>query len=46
MYLDENFKFKVSTSSSLTTGSEDVSETAAHKSLFIRMNLTLVTHEA
>jgi len=46
MYSDENFKFKVLTSSSSTTGSKDVSETTAHKSLFIRMNLMLVAHEA
>jgi len=46
MYSDEDFKFKVLTSSSSTTGSEDVPETTAHKSLFIRMNLMLVAHEA
>ena len=32
MYSDENFKFKVLTSSSSTTDSEDVSETTAHMS--------------
>jgi len=46
MYSDENFKFKVSTSLSLTTGSEDVPETTAHRSLFIRTNLMLMVHEA
>jgi len=46
MYSDENFKFKVSTSSSSTTGSKDVPETTAHRSLFIRTNLMLVAHEA
>jgi len=46
MYLNENFKFKVLTSSSSTTGSKDVPETTAHRSLFIRMNLMLVAYEA
>jgi len=46
MYSDENFKFKVLTSSSSTTGLKDVSETTAYKSLFIRMNLTLMAYEA
>jgi len=46
MYSDENFKFKVLTSSSLTTGLKDVSETTAHRSLFIRTNLMLVAHKA
>jgi hypothetical protein len=46
IYSDEDFKFKVSTSSSLTTGLKDVPETTAHRSLFIRMNLMLVAHEA
>ncbi len=45
MYSDKNFKFKVLTSSSTATGSEDVFETTAHRSLFIRMNLTLVTYK-
>jgi len=46
MYSDEDLKFKVSTPSSSTTGLKDMPETTAHKSLFIRMNLTLVAHEA
>jgi len=46
MYSDENFKFKVLTPSSSTTGSKDVPETTAHRSLSIRMNLMLVAHEA
>jgi len=46
MYSDENFKFKVLTSSSSITGSKDVPETTAHRSLFIRMNLMLVAYEA
>jgi len=46
MYSDENFMFKVLTPLSTTTGSEDVSKTTAHRSLFIRINLTLVVYEA
>jgi len=46
MYSGEDFKFKVSTSSSSTTGSKDVPETTAHRSLSIRINLMLMVHEA
>ncbi len=46
MYSDEDFEFKVLTSSSNVTGSKEVSETTAHKSLFMRTNLMLVAHEA
>jgi len=46
MYSDKNFKFKVSTPLSSTTGSKDVPETTAHRSLFIRTNLMLMAHEA
>jgi len=46
MYSDENFKFKVLTSLSLTTDLKDVLKTTAHRSLFIRTNLMLMAYEA